>query len=213
MRTHIFIVLDRSGSMQSRKSDHIGGLKSFVNEQKGEEPQPRFTLVQFDDKNPFEIMYDGVDIGEVGEIKLEPRGMTPLYDAIGKTIAHAKEKIRVDEAPVFVVVTDGEENYSVEWREKKVLAEAIKEREALGWKFIFLGAGIDAMGEASKIGLCRNTTASVSNTTEGINAMYGVVSSKLRSYNSAVSTSNCVADCAAVLDFSEEDRNEMSSPV
>ena len=210
MRTHIFLVLDRSGSMSDRKNDHIGGLKSFIEQQKGIEPRPNFTFVQFDSNNPFDLIYDGVDIGEVSEITLEPRGMTPLLDAVGRTIAHAKEKVRVDEAPLFVVVTDGEENYSVEW-DRKSLAHTIKDRESVGWKFVFLGAGIDAFSEAGKIGLANNTVANVANTSAGIANMYNVLRSKTTAYTSEVFTSGMVSMDSATLNFSDEERNSLSA--
>lgn len=210
MRTHIFIVLDRSGSMASHKNDHIGGLKTFIEQQKGIEPRPRFTFVQFDDKNPFDLIYDGVDIGEVTQVQLEPRGMTPLLDAVGKTIAHAKDKVKVDEAPLFVVVTDGEENYSTEW-DRKGVAQAIKEREEAGWKFLFLGAGIDAFQEAGKIGINNRTVANVANTSAAIGNMYNVLRCKATAYNSEVYTSGMVSMDSATLDFSDEERNSLSA--
>lgn len=201
-RTHIFLVLDRSGSMHSRKDDHIGGLKTFVEKQKTVKPKPRFTLVQFDSQNPFELIYDGVDIGKVAEIKLEPRGSTPLMDAVGKTISHAATNIKDNESPVFVIITDGQENYSTEW-DKEGIAKAIKEKEVAGWNFIFIGAGIDAFAEGNKMGLRQNTSASVANTTRGIGKMYKVVETKLSKYASTMDS--------AELNFSDEDRNSLSA--
>lgn len=210
MRTHIFIVLDRSGSMSGRKADHIGGLKSFIEQQKGIDPQPRFTFVQFDSNNPFDLIYDGVDIGEVGEIDLQPRGMTPLYDAVGRTIAHAKEKVQADEAPLFVVVTDGEENYSSEWNRTNI-ARAVKNQEDAGWKFLFLGAGIDAFSEAVKIGIDNKTVASVANTSAAIGNMYSVLRTKATAYNTEVNVSGCISMDSATLNFSDEERSSLSA--
>ncbi len=44
----ILVILDRSGSMQSAKADHEGGLKAFLAEQRKLKGDVKFTLVQFD---------------------------------------------------------------------------------------------------------------------------------------------------------------------
>ena len=54
---------------------------------------------------------------------------------------------------LFVIITDGEENSS-----RKYSAEQIKERiehqkEKYGWEFVFFGANMDAVLEASKLGI------------------------------------------------------------
>ena len=52
----VVVLLDRSGSMQSMKDDHEGGMRSFVEEQKKLGGDVRFTLIQFDDENPCEVV-------------------------------------------------------------------------------------------------------------------------------------------------------------
>ena len=84
--TEIVVLLDRSGSMQHGKDDHEGGLMSFVEDQQQLEGDVRFTLIQFDNVEPCEIVYDGVSIAEVDQVKLIPRGGTPLLDAVGRGI-------------------------------------------------------------------------------------------------------------------------------
>ena len=86
----ILLILDRSGSMQERKADHEGGVRSFVEDQRQLEGDVRFTLVQFDTNDPCEIVYDRVPITAVGPIHLIPRGGTPLLDAVGKAVAHLR---------------------------------------------------------------------------------------------------------------------------
>src|SRR5687767_5131529 len=116
--TEIVVLLDRSGSMQHGKDDHEGGLMSFVEDQQQLEGDVRFTLIQFDNVEPCEIVYDGVPIGDVDQIKLIPRGGTPLLDAVGLTIAHIAERL-ADAKPdqvVVMIITDGQENSSREYR-------------------------------------------------------------------------------------------------
>ncbi len=56
-RTHISIILDRTGSMQSIRDDVIGGFNSFLAEQQEASGTASLTLVQFDSQDPFEVLY------------------------------------------------------------------------------------------------------------------------------------------------------------
>src|SRR5688500_8050941 len=85
--THIAVVLDRSGSMDSIKSDTIGGFNTFLRDQKNTEGIATFTLAQFDDH--YETVYNMRSIQEIPELNnstFRPRGMTALYDAVCRTI-------------------------------------------------------------------------------------------------------------------------------
>ena len=96
-------------------------LISFVEDQRQLEGHVRFTLIQFDNVDPCEIIYDGVPISEVNEIQLIPRGGTPLLDAVGLTIAHVAERLK-DSRPdqvVVMIITDGQENASREYKREQ----------------------------------------------------------------------------------------------
>ena len=51
--SHISILLDRTGSMDSIRDDIIGGFNAFLEEQKKEPGAATLTLVQFDSQNPY----------------------------------------------------------------------------------------------------------------------------------------------------------------
>jgi len=164
---HIYFVLDRSGSMQVIASDVIGGFNSFLDTQKADGADALMTLVQFDSQDPHEVLADSVGIEAVRELERSsfvPRGGTPLYDAMGHTIADATirvEKRRAEDLPpeeiLFVTFTDGEENQSVEYDREKIF-ELIKRREADGWTFAYLGANQDAYAEGAKVGYAAAST-------------------------------------------------------
>ena len=65
-KTHIYILLDRSGSMSSIANDVIGGFNHLINEQKKNGPDARVTFVQ--DKSKLTEI-------EVEEIKKIFRGL------------------------------------------------------------------------------------------------------------------------------------------
>src|ERR1035437_10775818 len=92
-KTHIICILDRSGSMGSIIGASISGFNEFLGKQKALPDKATITVVLFDDQ--YEILYDNVDIKNAELLNDEiwkPRGMTALYDAIGKTIKTEKGK-------------------------------------------------------------------------------------------------------------------------
>jgi hypothetical protein len=68
--TLIVFLLDRSGSMQSIKSDVIGGFDAFLTEQRAADGDCRVTLAQFD--NEYEVVYRSVPLSDVPPPGTEP---------------------------------------------------------------------------------------------------------------------------------------------
>jgi hypothetical protein len=56
--THILVILDRTGSIESIRDDMIGGFNAFLDEQKKQPGTATLTLVQFDSQDSYEIIYD-----------------------------------------------------------------------------------------------------------------------------------------------------------
>jgi hypothetical protein len=83
-RTLIAVLLDRSGSMETVKSDTEGGSNAFIDTQRAEPGDARVTLAQFDTE--YQVVYANRPIGEVPRLALQPRGATALYDALGRLI-------------------------------------------------------------------------------------------------------------------------------
>lgn len=86
---------------------------------------------------------------------LQPRGGTPLFDAIGLAIYDLEiNDDSQDENKVLVIVTDGLENASKEYSYKEIEL-MIKEKEDLGWLIIYLGADHDSFTQSSLINIDR----------------------------------------------------------
>jgi len=187
MSTNITVLLDRSGSMNSCKNDHEGGLKSFVNEQKGlAEDKAKFTLIQFDDVNVQDIVFDSEDIEKVDidAFLFTPRGSTPLLDAFGKTLARIEEqesKSKSDRV-ILVIITDGEENASKEWTKTRI--KEILDKKKDEYIILFLGTNFDAFGEARSFGIASNFAMNFENTNAGIDLSYKQFAGKLRTSRS-----------------------------
>lgn len=207
MKFDITVLLDRSGSMQSRKDDHIGGLRSFIKDQKGRGPTD-FTLVQFDSSDPFELVFDGVDIETVDEanVDLIPRGGTPLLDAVGKTVAHIENRVKdkEDVQAVLMIITDGGENQSREWNRERV-QKAIKDKEN-DWKILYLGADVNDFDEAYGLGIGANAAINFANTSRGTEAAYRTGFSKLNNMRAAYTTGCSKMEALNSADYTAEDR-------
>ena len=158
--TEIVFILDKSGSMGGLEADTIGGYNSFLEKQKKVEGEAYVSTVLFSDYSS--VIHDRVPIEEVEpmtEKEYSVGGSTALLDAIGGAIHHignvhkyAREEDR-PEHTIFVITTDGQENSSNEYSYEKLKKMITRQQEKYGWEFIFLGANMDAIGEAGRLGI------------------------------------------------------------
>lgn len=169
--SRVILVLDRSGSMGAHRDTTIDSINEYVKTlQEGKKVgKLEFTMVQFDQMwksgigGPLEICIDVVhdaipikDVPELTRATYEPRGNTPLYDAIGHTIKTTKGK-RV----LFLIMTDGMENASEEFTQEEVfkLVEKKKEKD---WTFVFMGANQDSYQVGAQFGISAANTQNYS---------------------------------------------------
>lgn len=208
--TELVVVLDRSGSMSNCVNDTVGGLKTLVEEQKKLPGKVNFSLIQFDDQ--YEWVHKGVDIGEVKDIQLVPRGYTALLDAVGKAIAETGErlaKLPESDRPGLVsvvIATDGGENSSTEYTNQKVKDMITHQQDVYKWHFTFLGADFDGFGQAASIGIDANNVIRFAKGSSG--KMYNMVSDKLSTSRGVMMAGGVVS--AGAMSYSKEDRKEVS---
>ncbi len=157
------VILDRSGSMQVRRDPTISGYNEYIKGLRADkDTQYNVSLTQFDLAGTgaaLTVSYLDKPLAEVPDLTLadyEPRGSTPLYDAIGETIRRVTANGR---AVITVIITDGEENASTEFDKDKIKA-LIAQKEKEGWTFVFLGCDIDAYAGAGALGIAVGATAS-----------------------------------------------------
>ena len=185
----ITVVLDRSGSMACLVDEVIGAFNTFVDEQQQIAGQASFSLVQFDDR--YEVYLDAVDLAKVGRLDRTtyvPRGMTALYDAVGRAIVATGTRLAaLDEAErpdkvVFLIQTDGEENASREFDAATLQAMIRHQQDKYAWEFVFLGANIDAGSVAEEIGIARDKALQYANNADGTRAAFAAVSDNLAGF-------------------------------
>ena len=184
--TEIIYVLDRSGSMGHLTGDTIGAYNAYLDEQKSFDGETKITTVLFDDK--YELLFNGVLIDEayLDHEKYFVRGMTALYDALGKTIIDVGSRLSSTpeserpEKVIFIITTDGYENASREFTQKKVKEMIEHQQSKYSWDFLFFGANIDSAETASSIGVAENCAYDFEASYEGINKMFGCCKAETR---------------------------------
>lgn len=155
--THIAVLLDRSGSMQTIKDDTEGGFDAFIGEQRKNPGRCDVTLAQFD--NTYEEVYIAEPLAAVPPLDLQPRGGTALLDGIGRLINTTGSRLAdmpEDDRPgavIVVIMTDGMENSSQEFALPVINKMITEQTERYGWTFVYLGANQDAISVADGLGV------------------------------------------------------------
>jgi hypothetical protein len=167
--------------MQSVKEDTQGGIVSFIDKQlEGVDGNKRtVSFYQFDTE--FEKVHDFDLLRKARSYKFVPRGGTALLDAVGNAITEVGAKLAdlpENRRPGYVmvlIVTDGLENSSKEYKKSQVKEMITHQQDKYGWKFTYLGANQDAFAEASSIGISAQSTINFAATSRGVRNTYDVL--------------------------------------
>lgn len=187
MKTEVVFILDRSGSMKGLEKDTIGGFNAMLDKQRKEPDEVLVSTVLFD--HEIEVIHDRLPLSEVSKLTEEDyfvRGCTALLDAVGDSIhkiVNIHKYARKEDVPdntLFVIVTDGMENASHRYTYDKVQQMIERQKASYGWEFIFLGANIDAVAEAQRIGIDKNKAANYNNDETGIAINYNAIGEAIR---------------------------------
>ena len=135
------------------------------------------------------MVLDRVDINKVKELTEEEyvcMSCTALLDAVGDSIKHIRNihkyarKEDIPEKTVFVIMTDGLENASEKYRYHDVKSLIERAKEESNWEFLFLGANIDAIGEAKNLGIEEDYAVEFCCDERGIELNYEAVSDAVK---------------------------------
>ena len=161
---HSYILLDRTGSMSDIWREALTSVNAYAaavgeaEEGETDDLETAVTLAVFDYQETFQydVLREGVSPDEWDQVtndEVSPRGMTPLFDAINRTITLAEADN--PEKAVIVIMTDGLENSSKEVTRDGAKA-AMDRAKARGWEVVFLGAEFSSFGDADGVGIARS---------------------------------------------------------
>ena len=156
------IVLDASGSMYSIRNEAIAGVVETIQtirtaQADNAEQEQLFSLVVFNGKQ-INTVYDRMPISRVSDFTEKdyvPTDNTPLYDAMGNSIANLQRYIDEDDNALVTVITDGYENSSMEWNRQRVF-QLVEDLKKKNWLFTYIGANQDAMAVGKSMGIQNN---------------------------------------------------------
>ena len=187
--TELVFILDRSGSMAGLESDTIGGFNAMIEKQKKEEGEALVSTVLFDSQSS--VLHDRVPLQKIEPMTdrdYSPNGCTALLDALGGAIRHignVHKYIRPEDVPertMFVVTTDGMENASRRYGADEVRGMIRERKEKDGWEFLFIGANIDAVQTAARIGIDSDRAVNYRSDGQGTRVVYDCLAQTVRSF-------------------------------
>ena len=148
--TLVHFVLDETGSMNSVRDATIEGFNEYVNGLRQDSKHKYYLSLTKFDTTGIDLVYANTLVQDAPDLTREtycPGSMTNLNDAIGVTITNMRKAVQLRNKKcnvLVVIMTDGHENASVEWRDPQKIRDLIKEVEGEGWTVTFLGANMDA---------------------------------------------------------------------
>ena len=197
-----YILLDRTGSMSNIWPEALSSVNAYADdlgaEARGLNSSVTLAVFDYQDGLKFDVLRDHTVPRywrDVTSAEASPRGMTPLYDAIGRMVSMA-EKDDPQKA-VLVIMTDGEENSSQEFNQAQAKA-ALDRARAHGWEVVFLGAQFANFTDAQGVGMAGNQTMAVDKS--GLTATMQRLAKKSADYYAAP------ASAPAPVTFDEDDR-------
>lgn len=194
----IVIILDSSGSMEPLRKDTIGSFNKFLNDQKELTKDTNITVLTF--ANDTRTLYSG----SVKNAKLltgedyHTSGGTALNDAILQGLYYLETVS--PKAAVMCIITDGEENASVIAKTQDIKSRIVKLQSARDWKFVYLGANVDAFKTGASMGLSGINTFNYAASSAGLAGAYQAATASTQTY--LANAGNSSADAQTLKQFS-----------
>ena len=159
---NICFVIDESGSMYSSIGDVTGGFQKIIDEQKkNKDGKVTISLYTFSDNTKVRELYRNVDINDIAEFVYNPGGLTALYDGVGTAIDNIgkwlsdrdKNHEEMPAKTMFVIMTDGMENNSKEYKLADIQAKIKEQTEVYSWEFVYVGTDLTDTKQGDSLGV------------------------------------------------------------
>ena len=154
------IIVDESGSMCVIERQALAGINETIEtvkkmQQLHPDMEQRISLLTFDSGHKT-FKYDNVKADNVHTLSARdynPRGGTPLYDAIGISIAKLNAQTSETDNVLVPIITDGEANSSEEYN-LHMVKTLISKMKKQGWTFTLIGTdNLDVEGMAGSMNI------------------------------------------------------------
>lgn len=193
LKTYVRIILDKSGSMASIANQAVLNFNEQVQQMKmnSDTQEIYCSLITFNGE-VFEHLWDAPakDLEEAAEGTYVTGGGTAFYDALGYTINKTKQIASenidpdVDNAYLFYIISDGEENSSTKYTQQSISKLINSCNEEGNWTFTYMGCSkyyVEKVAKDINIPLANCAVWSNNNNYEAAYTL-NAASSKLGSY-------------------------------
>lgn len=145
---NLHVILDYSTSMTSRWKQTVSGLNEYFGSLRQDENPYKVSMYTFGLSNELVVRYSEASLDQIekfSEITLYPNGRgTALWSAV----ANVLKPINTKEPVLVVIITDGDDNSSIN-DDEKLANELIDSRTKAGnYTFAYLGVAKEAWGNA-----------------------------------------------------------------
>ena len=191
-RVFNMIIVDESGSMCVIERQALAGINETIEtvkkmQQLHPDMEQRISLLTFDSGHKT-FKYDNVKADNVNTLSARdynPGGGTPLYDAIGISIAKLNAQTSEKDNVLVTIITDGEENCSEEYN-LHMVKTLISKMKKQGWTFTLIGTdNLDVEGMAGSMNI--DNHLAFTQDEEGTRMMFARENRARRRYNESVS--------------------------
>ena len=191
-RVFNMIIVDESGSMCVIERQALAGINETIEtvkkmQQLHPDMEQHISLLTFDSGHKT-FKYDNVKADNVNTLSARdynPRGGTPLYDAIGISIAKLNAQTSEKDNVLVTIITDGEENCSEEYN-LHMVKTLISKMKKQGWTFTLIGTdNLDVEGMAGSMNI--DNHLAFTQDEEGTRMMFARENRARRRYNESVS--------------------------
>jgi hypothetical protein len=161
-KTIYHLIVDKSGSMADVTHQTITGYNEQVQQIQSVQrdfPEQLITIGLTTFNGNVEHFYLGVPAGNASWLNSQnyvPDGSTSLYDAIGSSVQRLEQQQAMDmkdfdTTVVVIILTDGYENSSRNFRLVDIKRMIARLEETGKWTFSFIGATLDAVEVAAQM--------------------------------------------------------------
>ena len=178
-------ILDRSGSMNGKTKDVIGGFKTNVEELKKSQEYDFNIFVSakmFDHEE--ESLFENLNIKMLSEESIDafmqkyvPRGQTAIRDSLGKSLTYFVNKYNSEkfESCIVYVFTDGLENASKLYSVDQI-KDLVKYAESCNINVVYIGSNQDAILNAQTFGINPDLALNYAERPENVDSAYRALS-------------------------------------
>lgn len=180
----VAVILDKSGSMSSCDKATRDGFNEYMQElRKDKKSNYQVAVTLFDTDVEIGNFKALSKVDDLDKDNYQPNGSTALYDAVGGTLDELEKDVD-DEKVLVVIMTDGGENASTEYKAADI-HKRIKKLEKRGnWTFVFMGANQDSWAVGSTFGLSAQNVSNYNSTATGAGAAFRTLTANTVAYSS-----------------------------